>query len=102
MGSSATNIDWSLGNVQHAELNAATRAYTFSNDVNGQTVTMYIHNTHGGEGTATFNVSAGTTVYWGGEYENQAPKIAQNKTNLYTFVKIDDKIWASAVTGYNL
>tara|TARA_R100001163_G_C5067098_1_gene205982 strand:+ start:3351 stop:4352 length:1002 start_codon:yes stop_codon:yes gene_type:complete len=103
VGSSADNIDWSLGNVQHAELpnTTASRAYTFSNDVNGQTLTMYIHNNYGGEGTATFNVAQGTTVYWGAEYENQAPKIAQNKTNLYTFIKIDDKIWASAITGYN-
>lgn len=96
-----TNIDWSLANIQYANLNQASRAYTFSNDVNGQTVTMYVENTHGGEGTATFNVAAGTTVYWGAEYDNQPPKIAQSKTNLYTFVNINNKIWASAITGYD-
>ena len=92
-------VDWSAGNVQYGTRGATTN-YTFTNDVNGQTLTMYVTNSTSSEITVNFN-GGSTTVYWGAEYGNVAPKLAGDKTNLYTFINIANKIWASAVTGYN-
>ena len=50
--------------------------------------------------TPTFIHTDQVPVIWGAEYGNTAPAIAANKTNLYTFVRINTGIFASAVTGY--
>lgn len=98
VGSVSTTIDWSDGNVQYASRGGTTN-FTFTNDVNGQTLTMYVTNSTSSEITVNFN-GGSTTVYWAAEYSNAAPKLAGDRTNLYTFVNINNKIWASAITGY--
>ena len=41
-------VDWSAGNVQYGTRGATTN-YTFTNDVNGQTLTMYVTNSTSSE-----------------------------------------------------
>ena len=74
--------------------------YDFNGVVNGQTLTLYVKNPEGTEMTPTFINTDQVPVIWGAEYGNTAPAIAANKTNLYTFVRINTGIFASAVTGY--
>ena len=50
--------------------------------------------------SGTYGPDTAGSVVWGAEYSNTAPAIAANKTNLYTFVRINTGIFASAVTGY--
>ena len=73
---------------------------------------MYIHNAFGGQPTHTFRWTSGssaseagtgpgTGVLWGAEYAGVAPPIAAGKTNVYTFIRIDSGVFASAITGYD-
>ena len=50
--------------------------------------------------SGVFGPDTAGAVRWGAEYSNEAPAIAANKTNLYTFVRMNTGIFASAVTGY--
>mgnify|MGYP003651585106 CR=1 FL=1 len=95
----STTIDWAASNIQYVQATSATTDFTFSNDIEGQTLTMYVKNNNASDKTVTFG-GGGTTVEWGGEYDEEAPSLVGSKTNLYTFVRINTKIFASAVTGY--
>jgi hypothetical protein len=93
-----SNLNWSVSNIQYERINQNT-TINFSNVTDGQTLTMYVENYHTTNPfTATF--SSGDAVVWGAEFDNSSPVIAQNKTNVYTFVRIHTGIFASAVTGY--
>jgi len=93
-----SNLNWSVSNIQYERINQNT-TINFHNVTDGQTLTMYVENYHTTNPfTATF--SSGDAVVWGAEFDNSSPVIAQNKTNVYTFVRIHTGIFASAVTGY--
>ena len=93
-----SNLNWSVSNIQYERINQNT-TINFSNVTDGPTLTMYVENYHTTNPfTATF--SSGDAVVWGAEFDNSSPVIAQNKTNVYTFVRIHTGIFASAVTGY--
>ena len=62
---------------------------------------MYVKNNNASDKTVTFDGGA-TTVAWGGEYDVEAPSLVGSRINLYTFVRINTKIFASAVTGYEI
>ena len=70
----------------------------FSDVTDGQSLTMYAKNTDSSSHSVTF--VSGSNVVWGAEYSNTAPAIAPDKTNVYTFVRMNTGIFASAVTGY--
>jgi len=93
----ATAVNWSLSNIQYEIINQNT-TITFNTVANGQTLTMYVANNSNAAKTATF--ASGNAVVWGGEYDSGPPAIAAAKTNLYTFIRINTGIFASAVTGY--
>jgi len=96
-GSSPTLVKWSVSNVAWEGVNNDW-TFNFSDVADGQSLTMYVENTDSSSHSATF--VSGSAVVWGAEYSNTAPAIAANKTNLYTFVRINTGIFASAVTGY--
>tara|TARA_R110002051_G_scaffold250630_1_gene309993 strand:- start:948 stop:1910 length:963 start_codon:yes stop_codon:yes gene_type:complete len=99
--SSNTAIDWSASNIQYVQATSTTTDLVFSNDIEGQTLTMYVKNNNASDKTVRFNNTLGTTVAWGGEYNLAPPSLVGSKANLYTFVRINSKIFASAVTGYD-
>ncbi len=95
------DIFWDYSNIQYCVCDDEVDVdYEFNGVVNGQTLTLYVKNPEGTEMTPTFIHTDQVPVIWGAEYGNTAPAIAANKTNLYTFVRINTGIFASAVTGY--
>ena len=95
------DIFWGYSNIQYCVCDDEVDVdYDFNGVVNGQTLTLYVKNPEGTEMTPTFINTDQVPVIWGAEYGNTAPAIAANKTNLYTFVRINTGIFASAVTGY--
>ncbi len=98
-------LNWSLSNIQYVRI-SQDETINFNHVADGQTLTMYVENFHTtNPSTAkftsgTYGPDAAGAVRWGAEYGNEAPAIAVNKTNLYTFVRINTGIFASAVTGY--
>ena len=95
------DISWGYSNIQYCVCDDEVDVdYDFNGVVNGQTLTLYVKNPEGTEMTPTFINTDQVPVIWGAEYGNTAPAIAANKTNLYTFVRINTGIFASAVTGY--
>ena len=91
-------LNWSLSNIQYERINQNT-TISFNNVTDGQTLTMYVENySTTTPYTATF--SSGDAVVWGAEFSNAAPAVAEKKANVYTFVRINTGIFASAVTGY--
>ena len=93
----ATTLDWNDSNIYYAST-AVTLATTFINVSDGQTLKYYVENTSGGSINSTFVASAGTTLYWA----VSVPAIAANKTNFYTFTRINAAVFADVVTGYPL
>ena len=94
---SSVAIDWSNSSIQYLTA-ASSPTFTFSETAEGQTLTMYVENTSNPGSDLT--VSFPNTVKWGGEYAGASPNLVNGKTTLYTFVKINSTIFASAVTGY--
>jgi len=95
------DIFWDYSNIQYCVCDDEVNVdYDFNSVVNGQTLTLYVKNPEETEMTPTFIHTDQVPVIWGAEYGNTAPAIAANKTNLYTFVRINTGIFASAVTGY--
>ena len=91
-------LNWAVSNIAYSSMSSDT-TFNFTSVSDGQTLTMYVENTSSSNSrTATF--ASGSAVVWGAEYGNTVPVIAANKTNLYTFVRINTGIFASAVTGY--
>jgi hypothetical protein len=99
-------ILWNESNIQYDTIDAADLTYQFTSVEDGQTLTMYVENTSATTPrtakftSGTYGPDTAGAVRWGAEYSNTAPVIAANKTNLYTFVRINTGIFASAVTGY--
>lgn len=90
-------VDWSDSNIQHDTLTDATSpAYIFSEALAGQTLTMYVKNSHSAPLIPTF--TSGSTVLWGGT--GGPPHLDDGRTNVYTFACYDGMLFASAITGY--
>ena len=98
------DVYWDYSNIQFCECNPLSPVfptYEFQGVADGQTLTMYIRSTRTSGITPNFIHTTNVPVVWGGEYNNTAPELAgAGKTNLYTFVRINTGIFASAVTGY--
>jgi hypothetical protein len=106
--SSTIEVLWSESNIQYDTISAGlgNLTYQFTEVEDGQTLTMYVENIstttpYTAKFTSgTYGPDTAGSVVWGAEYNNTAPKIAENKANVYTFVRINTGIFASAVTGY--
>ena len=103
----SVEVDWSNSNIQYKTHSAGTDInYDFTHVADGQTLTLYYQNTHTSDPvlptfrSGTYGTDNAGAVRWGAEYSNTAPTVAVTKTNLYTFVRINTGIFASAVTGY--
>jgi hypothetical protein len=99
------DLYWDYSNIQYSNCNPLSDvfpAYAFQGVADGQTLTMCIRSTRTSGITPAFTHTANVPVVWGGEYNTTAPELAAAKTNLYTFVRINTGIFASAVTGYDV
>ena len=96
--SASLAVDWANSNIQRdTRANATAPNYIFTNALAGQTLTMYVENSH--SATLIPSFTSGTTVKWGGP-TGGPPHLVVDKTNVYTFVCYDGAIFASAITGY--
>jgi len=101
-------VNWPDSNVQYRSTSTAGAINVdFTEPADGQTLTMYWRNTNS-------NTAADVTFRWGVGTDNKvrfgaddgpgvnvaAPKVAAQKTNVFTFVRIGDRIFGSAITGY--
>lgn len=115
------NVNWTNGNIQHQDISANTTfTFTAGTPHPGQTLTMYVENTQASfnnfrtvlfkSGSSTDKVlwseqndslphAEGTAVSAGGA--GKCPGVSGARTNVYTFIVMHEKIFASAVTGYN-
>ena len=99
-------LSWADSNIQYDSSNTGPLTYAFTDVADGQTLTMYLENTHPSNSigvkfvSGTFGIGASGAVVWGGEYPAGAPSVEVGKANVYTFVRINTGIFASAVTGY--
>tara|TARA_R100001594_G_scaffold2511_1_gene9984 strand:- start:4213 stop:5229 length:1017 start_codon:yes stop_codon:yes gene_type:complete len=109
----AINVDWTDGNIQHQQIGANT-TFTFvaGTPAPGQTLTMYVENIQGSfndKRTVDFKSGAATDkVLWSDHNKTLphasaagCPGVSGARTNVYTFVVMNEKIFASAVTGYD-
>jgi len=105
---SATNIDWADSNVQYhtASTHGAVNV-DFLNVADGQTLTLSWHNTNSSNALdITFRSGSFTSnkVRFGGDdgpgVNVAAPKVWPSTINVFTFVRIGDRIFGSAITGY--
>jgi len=99
-------VNWQDSNIQYA---ASTSAgdNDFTNVADGQTLTLYWENTNTNTTSITpkfrsgiYGTDTAGAVRWGAEFSHTAPAVAPSKTNVYTFVRMNTGIFASAVTGY--
>jgi hypothetical protein len=115
------NVDWKDSNVQFDSTNSVINYY-FKNVRDGQTMTMYVQNTHSSTSfTPTFtnesdwaNGGLGGNDYYAPPVPvlwsfptgdtvaamKEPPLLAAGTTNVYTFVNIKTGIFAAAITGY--
>tara|TARA_R110000824_G_scaffold11183_1_gene48474 strand:- start:1882 stop:2937 length:1056 start_codon:yes stop_codon:yes gene_type:complete len=105
------DIYWDESNIQYiVNDDGINPSYDFTNVRDGQTLTLYVQNTHSAAVTPAFTLAGNATlnylspivtkVRWGGEFDGSPPALAEKTTNVYTFVNIKTGIFASAVTGY--
>ena len=106
-------INWASGNLLY-KIAPSSINYNFINVTEGQTLTMYVHNSmsidqtpqftsgvevdDGGGGTRTENA-----VRWPADIDgnNNPPKVFAKRSNVYTFININTGIFASYLTGYD-
>jgi hypothetical protein len=101
------DIFWDYSNIQYCVCdNGSNATYDFNGVADGQTVTLYIQNPAATAMTPSFAHTDAVPVVWGSEirdgntYSNSPPILASKKTNIYTFVRINTGVFASAITGY--
>jgi hypothetical protein len=115
------NVDWTNGNIQHQDISANTTfTFTAGTPNPGQTLTMYVENTQANFNdfrTVLFKSGSSTDkVLWSQQNDSlphaqgtavssagagKCPGVSGARTNVYTFIVMHEKIFASAVTGYN-
>lgn len=83
----ALDIDWSLANVFQKAI-STNETYTFSNDVDGKTIVVMIHNNSGADVDVDF-----PTAYWSGGTE--ITTVPAGTRNVYTFIKIGTDVFAT-------
>ena len=114
------DVDWKDSNIQF-DSTSSVIDYYFKNVRDGQTMTMYVQNTHASTSfTPTFtNESDWGDGLGGNDYYTppvpvlwsfptgdtvaamkEPPLLAAGTTNVYTFVNIKTGIFAAAITGY--
>jgi len=114
-------VDWTNGNIQYQSIDANTTfSFTPGTPHPGQTLTMYVENTQANFNdfrTVLFKSGSSTDkVLWSEQNDNlphaqgtavssagagKCPGVSGSRTNVYTFIAMDEKIFASAITGYN-
>jgi len=114
-------VDWTNGNIQYQSIDANTTfSFTPGTPHPGQTLTMYVENTQANFNdfrTVLFKSGSSTDkVLWSEQNDNlphaqgtavssagagKCPGVSGSRTNVYTFIAMNEKIFASAVTGYN-
>ena len=114
------NVDWANGNIQHQDINADTTfTFTAGTPNPGQTLTMSVKNTQASFNnfrTVLFKSGSSTDkVLWSQQNDSlphaqgtavssagagKCPGVSGSRTNVYTFIVMDEKIFASVVTGY--
>jgi hypothetical protein len=90
---SASDIDWSLSLSFYKTLGANT-TFTFSNLVEGKTISVAIKN----PAAATWTVTWPGTVKWPGG--TPPVQTTNDKTDVYTFTRINGVIYGSAVQNF--
>ena len=115
------SVDWTNGNIQHQDISANTTfTFTAGTPKPGQTLTMYVENTQADFNdfrTVLFKSGSSTDkVLWSQQNDSlphaqgtavssagagKCPGVSGSRTNVYTFIVMHEKIFASAVTGYN-
>ena len=84
-----TNLDWSLSNSFSDTISGST-TYTFSNLLDGQSITFAV--TNGASGAITW-----PTVLWSGGTQ---PTPTPSKTDVYTFVRVGSTTYGSAILNF--
>lgn len=89
-------IDWSLSNNFEFTLSADT-TFTFSNDLNGQTIVVAVNQSLSSGYTVTW--PSGTTYWVGGT----APTMTSTTgvTDVYTFIEVNNKIYGNYVQNFS-
>ena len=97
------DIDWSVSNIQYQDNSSAVSSFNFFNVKDGQTLTLYVKNTTASDQSVNFVSGSPNSVMMPADAEgnNTVPKITANRTNVYTFVRINTGIFTSYVTGYD-
>lgn len=93
-------VDWRDSNIQYLSSNNVANV-NFTNAVGGQTLTLYVRNSSGGDLNPNFRSGIGVDnlLRWSAD-DGDDPVLKAGKTNVYTFVNINQRIFASAITGY--
>ena len=84
---SALDVNWSSGDTFY-KLISTSSTFTFSNTINGKTVSVILKNTSSSSITVTFPVGILTTGILN-------TTIQASKENIYTFIKSNDKIYVN-------
>ena len=85
---SALDIDWSLGDSFY-KLISTSSVFTFSNTVNGKTISVFIKNTGASDLSVTFPTALASGVL--------NVVVSPGKENVYTFIKSNSKFYVSVV-----
>ncbi len=97
-------VNWSQGNIQFKDI-AANTDFSFTNVVDGQTLTMYVKNTSTNLVNCNFLSGVGAAnrvkMPMDANGSTTAPQIREKRANVYTFVRINTGIFTSYVTGYD-
>ncbi len=88
----ANDIDWSLG-VNHVQTLSTNRAFTFSNDSDGKSITVAITNT-----ASNYTVDWPGGILWSGGTE--PTQTVGAKTDIYTFKRIGSVIYGSVIQNF--
>lgn len=89
---SATSIDWALASSFYKTI-AANTAFTFSNTIPGQSITVAI------SAAGSYDVTWPATVVWSG---NIAPRQTASTTDIYFFHNINNIIYGDIITEAGL
>ena len=99
-----STVNWSQGNIQFKDI-AANTDFSFTNVIDGQTLTMYVKNTSTNLVNCNFLSGVGAAnrvkMPMDANGSTTAPQIREKRANVYTFVRINTGIFTSYVTGYD-
>lgn len=91
----ASAIDWAAGSVFYKDISGDT-TFTFSNTLEGQTITLMVENTTGGSKSLTFPANVRFA------YGTNATSIPDGKRSLFTFIRIGDSIFGAELSPYEI